>query len=289
MYFLSPTGMRTLGGTTARRTTPSAGRPLQLGSLHGGQQELLRTERAHRAPLPTPAPPRKAQTFVTRFHPGVAHNHAPTGRWADVQVDAAKRAAKARAELQAELSKGLRANRKRAADLSEVLGTELSCSRLPPLAVLMAARHTVMAGMPLAQKHLDHYLKGRGVALLVDLTDVLRRDAGVRAKLRSAIRVASTGHFKINQKDYKVEDFRFAFGAIDRFDYEVNRAAGLVHVWFKDRYEWHPVGFGYKKLPGDERRVSNCAHAAAVELKSSGAADYWMVGDAVVPLSLVMS
>lgn len=281
-----------------RNPTPAPTRPTWrvtgpgFGSFHQDRpdQELLRPERASRAPPPrAPTPARKSRTFVTRFHPGVAHNHAPTGRWGDVQADAAKRAAKAQAHLQAELAKGLRANRQRIAELTEILGTEGACSRLPPLAVLLTARQTVMIGMPLGQKHLDHYLKGRGADLAVDLADVIRRDAGVRAKLRAAIRVAPAGNIRINQKDYKVEDFRFAFGAIDRLDYEFDRSAGLVHVWFMDRYEWHPVGFGYKKLAFDERRVSNCAHAAAVELKATGASDYWMKGDAVVPLALVMS
>jgi hypothetical protein len=276
--------------STTRAPWPATGP--QFASFEQGRsdQELLRPERAsRRPPPPAPTPARKGRTFVTRFHPGVAHNHAPTGRWSDVQADAAKRSAKAQADLQAELAKGLGANRQRIADLTEILGTEGACSRLPPLGVLLAARQTVMIGMPLGQKHLDHYLRGRGADLAVDLADVIRRDAGVRAKLRAAIRVAPAGNIRINQKDYKVEDFRFAFGAIDRLDYEVDRSVGLVHVWFMDRYEWHPVGFGYKKLAFDERRVSNCAHAAAVELKASGASDYWMKGDAVVPLAVVMS
>jgi hypothetical protein len=252
-----------------------------LGGVPDGQ-DVLRPERPNRPP---PAP-RQARTFVTRFHPGVAHNHPPTGRWTAVQADAAKRCGQARAQLQAEIAKGRRASPKRMADLSEVIGTECSCATLPPPAVLKTAQNTLMIRMPLARKHVDHYLTGGGANLQVDLEDVIRRDAGVRAKLRNAFRIASKGFVKINQKDYEVEDFRFAFGAIDRLDYDVDRAAGLVHVWFMDRYEWHPVGFGYKRLFGDERRVSNCAHAAAVELKSSGAADYWMIGDAVVPLAL---
>ncbi len=69
-------------------------------------------------------------------------------------------------------------------------------------------------------------------------------------------------------------------------DFEIDRAAGLMHVWFKDRYEWHPMGFGYTAMDGDELRETNCVHAAAVELKSSGAADYWMVGDGVVSLEV---
>jgi hypothetical protein len=55
-----------------------------------------------------------------------------------------------------------------------------------------------------------------------------------------------------------------------------------------DRYEWHPVGFGYRRLSDDARRDTNCVHAAAVELKSAGAADYWMIGDVVLPLTSIM-
>jgi hypothetical protein len=44
-----------------------------------------------------------------------------------------------------------------------------------------------------------------------------------------------------------------------------------VHVWFRDRYEWHLEDAG----------SPNCVDITAVE--DSGAADYWMVGDAHVP------
>jgi hypothetical protein len=145
-----------------------------------------------------------------------------------------------------------------------------------------------MRVLPLAKVHLDHYLHGSGANLKVDLAHVIRHDQKVRAKLAAHVRASRSGHFKVNQSDYAVKDFQFAIGAIDRLDYEVNRAAGTVHVWFQDRYEWHPVGFGYKHFADDSRRGSNCVHAAMVELKSSGAKDYWMIGDAVVPLSLVL-
>ncbi len=144
-----------------------------------------------------------------------------------------------------------------------------------------------MAVLPLAQQHLDHYLTGGGKDLRIDLEEVIRQDSGVRAKLAKAIQKFRRSSIKINQQDYAVKDFQFAFGAIDQLDFEVDRATGLVHVWCMDRYEWHPVGFGYKLLKGDVRRVSNCVHAAAVELKPKGAADYWMKGDAVVPLKLI--
>ena len=42
---------------------------------------------------------RRLVTFVTRFHPGVNHDHKPTGRWSDVQKDASARCEKIGAEL----------------------------------------------------------------------------------------------------------------------------------------------------------------------------------------------
>jgi hypothetical protein len=210
-------------------------------------------------------------TFTYTFHPGVAHHHAPTGRWGAIQADARARCAAL----------------VRARNLGQALAVECACATLSPSAVMGMARNTIMAPLPLAQRHLDHYLRGRGANLSVNLEHVLRRDAKVRRKLAHALARSHIGHIRIEQSDYDVKDFQFAFGAVDRLDFEVNRRAGLVHVWFMDRYEWHPVGFGHRKLPGDIRRSTNCVHAAAVELKSSGAADYWMVGDVIIPLSLL--
>ena len=193
----------------------------------------------------------------TVFHPGVEHNHQPTGRWAEV---------------------------KKAARLFGST-SEFGCSvAAGPREVLMLAYLHELSD--LGRIHLMHYINGGGVDLPVDLADVIRRDVGVRGKLAFAIRNSQRDSVTIDQGDYDVNDFRGAFGAIDRMDYEVDSSAGLVHVWFKDRYEFHPVGFGYSHYPDDIERETNCVHAAAVELKASGAADYWMLGDAVVPLEL---
>jgi hypothetical protein len=41
-------------------------------------------------------------------------------------------------------------------------------------------------------------------------------------------------------------------------------------------------------MAGDAVRPTNCVHAALVELKSGGGAkDYWMKGEATVPLSVI--
>ena len=94
--------------------------------------------------------------------------------------------------------------------------------------------------------------------------------------------------FKVEQSDYVDQDLRFAFGAIDRLDIEVDFDAKTITGWFQDRYEWHPVYAGlYKKWPDDDARETNCVHAALVELQSGTAADYWMKGEATVPLSVL--
>jgi len=227
--------------------------------------------------VPAKPRPRPAAPVSTTFHPGVNHAHAATGRWSDVQKGADKQCSTLR-------RRALRSPTK-IPGMAEAMAVECACANLSPRNVARVVRNTIMAVLPLARKHLDHYLNGSGADLKVDLVDVIRRDPKVRAKLAAAVRGHSAGHFKIHQSDYAVKDFQFAFGAIDRLDYEVDRARGLVHIWFKDRYEWHPVGFGYKLLPGDVRRSSNCVHAAMVELKRSGAKDYWMVGEARIPLS----
>jgi hypothetical protein len=67
----------------------------------------------------------------------------------------------------------------------------------------------------------------------------------------------------------------------------VDFSQDTVRVWFQDRYEWHPAYPFYTVLSGDEVRETNCLHAALVELKASGASDFWMKGQAEVLLSTI--
>ena len=74
----------------------------------------------------------------------------------------------------------------------------------------------------------------------------------------------------------------------------------LSHFWGAGhRYEFHPYYPSlYAVIPddptvplpdqhtGDVWRETNCVHAAMVELKDEGAADFWMIGQATVPLRL---
>ncbi len=253
------------------------------GQVRDAANFLADRRRSGKKPAPVAPKTRPpGTTFVTKFTPGVNHNHLPTGRWSEVQRDSRKKCG--------DTAKQMLLDPKKITSLPPAVASQCACALFEPARVAQIAGATVLAGLPLAKKHFDHYLTGGGKTLTVDLEAVIRRDAKVRSKLKALIKKHRTGFTKLHQGsrgDYAVKDFEFAFGAIDRLDFEVDRASGQVHLWFMDRYEWHPVGFGYKKFPDDTPRGTNCVHAAMVELKSSGAADYWMVGDTIVPLSLL--
>ncbi len=204
--------------------------------------------------------------MATTFHPGINHGHTPSGRWADVQ-----------------------------ANPNSSFELNLLCPRLSPRGLVDAAIIAKFAAKPIALAHLRYYLAGSGKDFdeNVNIDLWLRRDKGIQSTLASHIPATGVGKFadsfKLEQSDYDDQDFRFAFGAIDILDFEVDYSAGTVHVWFQDFYEWHPVYPGlYTALSGDVARETNCVHAALVELKSSGADDFWMKGEATVPLSVII-
>ncbi len=113
---------------------------------------------------------------------------------------------------------------------------ECICGHSTPQEALNRARGGTMFPGGLASDHVDHYLTGGGADYQEDLRKVLLKDSGVRTKLAAAIKLAPRGCVSIEQRDYSEHDFKYAFGAIDRMDYQVN-SGGTVHVWFKDRYE----------------------------------------------------
>jgi hypothetical protein len=207
---------------------------------------------------------------VATYTPGPKHDHTPSGKWAEVQKAP---------------NSGFFENR--------------VCANSSPQGVVDVAVWAKFDDKPIAKKHLDWYLStGKGADFVEDanLESMLRTDSGVQAKIigRLPSPWPTTGtfadSFRIEQGDYSSQDFRFAFGGIDRFDIEVDWSAKTLHAWFQDRYEWHPVYPGlYTKFPDDAARETNCVHAALVELQSSGAADYWMKGEATVPLLALAS
>jgi hypothetical protein len=148
---------------------------------------------------------------------------------------------------------------------------------------------------PVAKAHLNHYLSGGGRDFVEDenIRAWLAGDSGITRKIAADVIARKTrgegpsirGHFSFSQSEYENGGFQNAFGAIDRVDYEALLGEGSLRVWFQDRYEWHPVYPGlYSQFSDDERRPTNGLHAAFVEMKKEGAADYWMKGEYTVAL-----
>jgi hypothetical protein len=204
---------------------------------------------------------------MTIFHPGVNHGHSPSSRWTAVQ-----------------------------ANPNSSLELNILCPRMTPRQLVNAAILAKFSGKPIALEHLNWYLStggGRDFVEDANIRTMLTSDSGVQAAIRALLPAGRTSgvfttNLKIEQSDYTNQDLRFAFGAIDRLDIEVDFGAGTVHGWFQDRYEWHPFYPGlYTAFPDDGARETNCLHAALVELKPP-AADFWMKGEATVPLSAVV-
>ncbi|MGW8375343.1 hypothetical protein [Streptomyces sp. ODS28] len=212
------------------------------------------------APKPPTTPP-------AVFHPGVMHEHQPSGRWRDVRQDPKS---------------------------GFLIG--LVCGQFDPQDVIAIAVSEELGDKPIARKHVDWYLRdgyGNDYNEDANLSALLTRDVNVQHEILKRIPPGrSSGvtsfHITITQSLYTDQDLRFAFGAIDRLDVEVDFSAGTVHAWFQDRYEWHPFYEFFSVFSGDVPRETNCLHAAFVEMKNLGfAKDFWMKGEATVPLSLI--
>lgn len=147
--------------------------------------------------------------------------------------------------------------------------------------------------LPIAKTHIDFYLRGGGRDFNEDTNIAIwiRSDHGIRLALQREVNGINDksgkkrGHFEFLQSEFQNSDFQNAFGSIDRVDFELDFDLDECTVWFQDRYEWHPVYQGlYDLKNGDEARHTNCVHAAFVEMQLEGARDYWMKGEATVPM-----
>jgi|GEM_PF-2903773 len=195
----------------------------------------------------------------TVFTPGAAHNHQPSRRWSEVQSNPNSRFL-----------------------LSWI------CGNSTPRMVADTAMDWEFCDKPLGLRHLRWYLGGGGADFNENdnLARFVRTSEHFRRNFAVARRGQTHGFMQVPQAFFgpSDEDFRFSFGAIDRMDFEIDEVAGTVHLWFKDRYEFHPVYPFYTLFPDDEVRETNCVHAAMVELKDEGAADFWMIGETTLPL-----
>ncbi len=160
---------------------------------------------------------------------------------------------------------------------------DCACAAGSPRAVAILAMARVLRAGPLAAQLFWHFLGGSGTEVVIDVADMISRDAGVREKIRHSIAHGGmSGTTRLNQSDYHDEDLQFAFGAIDCVQWIVQPPAGRrwrsdgrtrIEVKMLDYYEFHPA------RPG----VSQCAHAACVELVARGEAkNFWTRGSAVV-------
>ncbi len=208
-----------------------------------------------------------ANLVMTQFHPGVNHNHSQSGRWSDIQKS----------------------------PNSDFI-RNMSCSKMEPMWLVFLANLIEFRDKPIALAHLNHYLYGHGVDYNENknIELWLQQDMGIKGVLARIIpNDRKNGKYKnqyeFAQDEYVNQDFRYAFGGIDIVEFEVDFDVRTIHVWFQDRYEWHPYYAGiYSIFPDDGIRPTNCLHAALVELKSSGAADYWMKGEATVSLDVII-
>jgi hypothetical protein len=241
---------------------------LTAADLHGAVSYTVLRALARGDYVRVAKPARAASRPATTYHPGPVHNHLPSGKWAEIQKNPNSSGAAC-----------------------------IVCAHADPAWVLRAAIAAEFTFKPIGLKHLNWFLAdGHGADYVEDanIDTLLRQDAQVQRLFKQAIvargaRGVQRGHIGLRQDNYSDSDFQYAFGSIDRFDFEADTKAGTFHGWFKDRYEWHPVYPGlYVKLAGDVVRETNCVHAAAVELKSGTARDYWMVGEATIPLAMIL-
>jgi|SRR5262245_2129818 len=218
------------------------------------------------------------------FTPGVSHNHAPCNDWNKVKEHPNSSVVSSDTP---EGGDGLVS-----VIGAPVIGGLVRNSKSPKEVVDKVLSYPFG---PLARSHLNWYLKGGGKDYVEDenIKHWLYEDEGIRKKLARVIRSASSGssnniirgHFSFAQSEYENDDYLNAWGAIDRVDYEADLLGRNLTVWFQDRYEWHPIYSGlYTNFPDDDIRPSNGLHAAFVEMKSEGAADYWMKGEYTVAM-----
>jgi hypothetical protein len=147
----------------------------------------------------------------------------------------------------------------------------------------LAASPVLLAAGPLALELYMHFLGGSGTPQTIDVAAMIARSSGVRHKIRQSIARGSTrGTTRLEQSDYGDRELQFAYGAIDCVQWTAlppaHRSwradpATRVKVEMLDYYEFHPGRLG----------VSQCAHAACVELVARGTAkNFWTSGDGIV-------
>jgi hypothetical protein len=162
-----------------------------------------------------------------------------------------------------------------------------------------AAARIGLAGEPMATKHFDHYLSGHGATVNEDanIEDWIKSDSVARGFIAKQVRAArqpgeTNVHtvFEFNQVHFERDNHRDSFGTIDHLEVNADFVMGQVEIWFEDTYEWHPTYKLYTNPVCDDplkgKRNTVFLHAAMVQMKTRGAADYTMRGRAMFDIKL---
>lgn len=213
------------------------------------------------------------------------HHHVP-GNWAEVQAIAQEKCDNEDGTVSFEQA-----------------FIECRCANNTPAQIMDFVLDYKMIGDARAQAHLRHYLEGSAEEYdeNQNLRDLVLEDEKVNQWISYNIAQGLNnniweGHFMIEQGHYDEEDFQLAFGGIDRVDWQYDPDTTQVTIWFKDPYDFHPIYPGLYEVMGagdhfpNGPRISNCVHAAAVELlktdgDDTGAAIFIMRGKAIFNLN----
>jgi hypothetical protein len=130
-----------------------------------------------------------------------------------------------------------------------------------------------------ASTFLHRYLDGRGGNEYIDINTLFREDPALlkttQEKIIADLRAKpskESGTIPLPQRVFSNQDWRYAIGSLNLdwrlVTWNANSTTPEVELSFKNKYRWHP----------NEPRVTQCIHQAAERLKTSGAADFWMIG-----------
>jgi hypothetical protein len=255
-----------------------------IGNSMGGGLWVQRDERTRsRSPRPhTPPVPTLGGCRPAR------HDHAPAAPWGVLQAGFQARCGSATRDVMGQaggiVDALLHGRAPRGVHLPDPRSSiDCVCANSSPRTAAVAAAARVGVAGPLALDFYTHFLDASGADRSIAVAEVIARDAGVRRVIRRSIaRGGSSGTTRINQSDYSDSDFQFAFGAIDCVQWRALPPAGRrwrrddrtnIEVSMLDYYEFHP----------ERQGVSQCAHAACVELVArSQAKNFWMRGTGAV-------
>lgn len=137
----------------------------------------------------------------------------------------------------------------------------------------------------IASSFLFHYLIGSGYPVYVKIEDLLQdipkfesiiRNTISRYLFKSRFYKCENRGIPFIQPEYpnteKAQDWRYAIGSFIMnwtiLSIDILRGEANIELNFRNKYRWHP----------DVNRVSQCIHQAAENMKSQGAAEFWIIG-----------